>query len=61
MLLSIWTNPLKSLMTKTLNNAAKFNEEIILNTKNWDKDRIATIDFVLVLQPPYCRNNMGLG
>ena len=33
-------------MTKTLNNAAKFNEEIILNTKNWDKDRIATIDFI---------------
>lgn len=41
------------LMTKTLNNAAKFNEEIILNTKNWDKDRIATIDFVL-LQMALC-------
>ena len=41
------------LMTKTLNNAERFNEEIILNTKNWDKDRIATIDFVL-LQMALC-------
>lgn len=41
------------LMTKTLNNAEKFDEEISMNTKNWDKDRIATIDFVL-LQMALC-------
>jgi len=41
------------LLSKTLNNKDKFNEEIILNTKNWDKDRIATIDFVL-LQMALC-------
>lgn len=42
-----------SLLNTTLENKEKFNEDIILYTKNWDKDRIATIDFVL-LQMAIC-------
>ena len=37
----------------TIANKSILNEEIIGNTKNWDKDRIASIDFVL-LQMAIC-------
>ena len=41
------------LLSKTIANKSILNEEIIGNTKNWDKDRIASIDFVL-LQMAIC-------
>jgi N utilization substance protein B len=41
------------LLNKTIEHKEKYNEEIIINTKNWDKDRMATIDFVL-LQMAIC-------
>ncbi|PTM07814.1 MAG: transcription antitermination factor NusB [Bacteroidetes bacterium] len=37
------------LLTKTLLNISSFSEEIQEKTQNWDKDRIANIDFVLLL------------
>jgi N utilization substance protein B len=36
------------LLNKTLEKKELLNEEIVRYTKNWDKDRIATIDFVLL-------------
>jgi N utilization substance protein B len=42
-----------SLYNKTFKNKEKFKKEIISNTKNWDKDRISSIDFVL-LQMAIC-------
>lgn len=41
------------LLKKTLQNSDSYNKEIILKTKNWDVERIATIDFVL-LQMAIC-------
>jgi len=41
------------LLTKTLLNANTFSEEIAVKTTNWDKDRIAKIDFTL-LQMAIC-------
>ena len=41
------------LFRKTILNAAKLNKEIEQRTKNWDADRIANIDFVL-LQMAIC-------
>ena len=41
------------LLKKTLQNGSSYNEEIILKTKNWDIERIANIDFVL-LQMAIC-------
>ena len=41
------------LMKTTLDNIDFYNAEIISKTKNWDKDRIAKIDFVL-LQMAIC-------
>ena len=41
------------LMKLTLDNFEVYNAEIISKTKNWDKDRIAKIDFVL-LQMAIC-------
>ena len=40
-------------MDKTLKNAEIYSAEIISKTKNWDKDRIANIDFIL-LQMAIC-------
>lgn len=37
------------LLQKTVLNSNVFSEEIAVKTINWDKDRIATIDFVLLL------------
>lgn len=45
-----------SLLKTTANNQEQYNEIIIANTKNWDKDRIATTDFVL-LQMALCELN----
>lgn len=42
-----------NLMDKTLKNAEIYNAEIISKTTNWDKDRIANIDFIL-LQMAIC-------
>ena len=42
-----------SLYNKTFKNKEKFKKEIISHTKNWDKDRISSIDFVL-LQMAIC-------
>ena len=42
-----------SLYNKTFKNKEKFKKEIISYTKNWDKDRISSIDFVL-LQMAIC-------
>ena len=42
-----------SLLKKTIKNLDFYSEEISLKTKNWDKDRIADIDFVL-LQMAIC-------
>ena len=36
------------LLTKTILNTTKFSKEVDEKTKNWDKDRIANIDFVLL-------------
>ena len=41
------------LFKKTLLNSEKFNEEIALKTTNWDTDRIASLDAVL-LQMALC-------
>ena len=41
------------LIKKTLENCQLYNSEIISKTKNWDKDRIAKIDFIL-LQMAIC-------
>lgn len=41
------------LLKKTLLNANSLNEEIELKTQNWDSDRIANVDFVL-LQMAIC-------
>ncbi len=41
------------LFKKTLLNQTNINEEISKKTKNWDSDRIATVDFVL-LQMAIC-------
>jgi N utilization substance protein B len=41
------------LLKKTILNMTKFSEEIIGKTKNWDKDRIANLDLVL-LQMAIC-------
>lgn len=41
------------LLNKTILNLSAFSEEIQEKTKNWDKDRIANIDFVL-LQMAIC-------
>lgn len=38
----------EQLLTKTLINNAKFEEEIQVKTPNWDKDRIADIDAILL-------------
>lgn len=37
-----------SLLRKTLLNGTKFSEEIALKTKNWDTERLASIDGVLL-------------
>ena len=42
-----------NLMDKTLKNTKIYNTEIISKTKNWDKDRIANIDLIL-LQMAIC-------
>jgi len=42
-----------SLLKNTIKNLEPYTEEISLKTKNWDKDRIADIDFVL-LQMAIC-------
>lgn len=42
-----------SLFKKTLLNRSKFNEEIALKTTNWDSDRIANLDAIL-LQMAIC-------
>ena len=42
-----------SLLKYTIQNLEPYTEEISLKTKNWDKDRIADIDFVL-LQMAIC-------
>lgn len=42
-----------SLLKHTIENLEPYTEEISLKTKNWDKDRIADIDFVL-LQMAIC-------
>jgi len=42
-----------SLLKNTIQNLEPYTEEISLKTKNWDKDRIADIDFVL-LQMAIC-------
>jgi len=42
-----------SLLKHTIKNFEPYTEEISLKTKNWDKDRIADIDFVL-LQMAIC-------
>ena len=42
-----------SLLKHTIKNLEPYTEEISLKTKNWDKDRIADIDFVL-LQMAIC-------
>lgn len=44
------------LFRKTLLNATDINAEIDKKTKNWDSDRIATVDFVL-LQMAICELN----
>lgn len=44
------------LFKKTLLNSTAINKEIDLKTKNWDSDRIATVDFVL-LQMAICELN----
>lgn len=36
------------LLNKTLLNLSKLNEEISIKTTNWDKDRIANVDLVLL-------------
>ena len=41
------------LLKHTIENLDPYTEEISLKTKNWDKDRIADIDFVL-LQMAIC-------
>lgn len=41
------------LLEKTMSNLSVFSDEIQLKTQNWDKDRIANIDFVL-LQMAIC-------
>ena len=41
------------LLKNTIKNSEPYTEEISLKTKNWDKDRIADIDFVL-LQMAIC-------
>jgi N utilization substance protein B len=43
----------KDLFTKTILNKVKFTEEITAKTTNWDSDRIANIDLVL-LQMAIC-------
>lgn len=43
----------KDLLKKTVLNLASYSAEISEKTKNWDKDRIANIDFVL-LQMAIC-------
>jgi len=45
-----------SLLKHTITNLELYTEEISLKTKNWDKDRIADIDFVL-LQMAICEFN----
>ena len=45
-----------SLLKHTITNLELYSEEISLKTKNWDKDRIADIDFVL-LQMAICEFN----
>jgi N utilization substance protein B len=45
------------LLEKTTSNLSVFSEEIQQKTKNWDKDRIANIDFVL-LQMAICEFQM---
>jgi transcription antitermination protein NusB len=42
-----------SLLKDTIKNLESYTDEISLKTKNWDKDRIADIDFVL-LQMAIC-------
>lgn len=42
-----------TLLKKTIENLDSYSEEISLKTQNWDKDRIADIDFVL-LQMAIC-------
>ena len=42
-----------NLLKKTIKNLDFYSEEISLKTKNWDKDRIADIDFIL-LQMAIC-------
>jgi N utilization substance protein B len=37
-----------TLLKKTLLNASKFGDEIALKTKNWDADRLASVDGVLL-------------
>ena len=37
-----------NLLKKTICNLESYTEEVSLKTKNWDKDRIADIDFVLL-------------
>lgn len=41
------------LFTKTLLNEGTLNKEIEIKTQNWDKDRIASVDFIL-LQMAIC-------
>ena len=45
-----------SILKHTITNLELYTEEISLKTKNWDKDRIADIDFVL-LQMAICEFN----
>lgn len=44
------------LLKSTLEHQDRFSEAIIANTKNWDKDRIASTDFIL-LQMALCELN----
>ena len=38
-----------SLLQKTLLNEDEFSKDIVKNTQNWDKDRIADLDFIMMI------------
>lgn len=37
------------LLQKTLLNEDEFSKDIVTNTKNWDKDRIASLDYIMLV------------
>ena len=37
------------LLKKTILNEEEFSKDIVANTKNWDKDRIANLDYIMLI------------